>query len=309
MKYLILTPDGVGSTFLQRILTIILSLGGKDVLNSHEILNGLELTDNKITRSRRAHYNQNVDQITNILKNNESKFLVSRMAKYHLDNRNHTVSEQQKLIDFIKNFYDIKLICMRKNVFEYALSWSIRNQSGHLNVYSLKQKQEVRKKQDININFFKNKLKDYKQYIDWVEEHFNNIEHIFYEDLVNDPEKYLSRYVENVEVFKNKFGLSIKEYIKLEYTLHETFLKGTLDSSDKKNIRKIAKVKKYTAELTRKGIMPAGPMPIKNTSLEEKKNIVMNYDQCIIEYKNFAKFHNWIDQSIMEFDFWNNKML
>ena len=312
MKYLVLTPDGVGSTFLQRLLTIILNLNGEDVLNSHEILNGLELTDDKITRSRQAHYNQNVDQITNILKTNKSKFLVSRMAKYHLDNRNHTTGEQKKLIDFIKNFYDVKLICMRRNVFEYALSWSIRDQSGYLNVYSLKQKQEVRKKQDVNINFFKKKLTEYKQYINWVEEHFNNtdnVEYIFYEDLINDTDKYLIKYVKGVDNFKKKFGISINEYIKLEYNIHETFMKGDILLQHKADIKKIARVKKYVTELTKKGIMPAGPMPIKNTSLEEKKNIVINYDQCIMEYKNFAKFHNWIDQSITEFDFWNNKQL
>ena len=53
--------------------------------------------------------------------------------------------------------------------------------------------------------------------------------------------------------------------------------------------------------------MPAGTIPIKNTSLESKKEIILNYDMCVKNYKIFARSHNWIDQSIMEFDFWNKR--
>ena len=43
MNYLILTPDGVGSTYLQRALTVYLNCAGKDYYNPHELLNGLQL--------------------------------------------------------------------------------------------------------------------------------------------------------------------------------------------------------------------------------------------------------------------------
>ena len=41
MNVLILTPDGVGSTFLQRITTLALYLNKEDVVNCHELTNGL----------------------------------------------------------------------------------------------------------------------------------------------------------------------------------------------------------------------------------------------------------------------------
>ena len=44
MNVLILTPDGVGSTLLQRVLTISMQLHEFDrpVINLHELTNGLE---------------------------------------------------------------------------------------------------------------------------------------------------------------------------------------------------------------------------------------------------------------------------
>ena len=43
MNFLILTPDGVGSTYLQRALTVYLNASGEEYFNTHELLNGLSL--------------------------------------------------------------------------------------------------------------------------------------------------------------------------------------------------------------------------------------------------------------------------
>ena len=48
MNVLILTPDGVGSTILQRIITLALHLMKDDVINCHELTNGLTKIGNKI---------------------------------------------------------------------------------------------------------------------------------------------------------------------------------------------------------------------------------------------------------------------
>ena len=42
-NYLILTPHGVGSTYLQRALTVYLNSAELDYWNTHELLNGLSL--------------------------------------------------------------------------------------------------------------------------------------------------------------------------------------------------------------------------------------------------------------------------
>jgi hypothetical protein len=309
MKYLIITPDGVGSTFLQRTITAFLHLNGKDVINTHEISNGLNIENGKISRQQKANYSQGVNEIIDILKKSTSPYLVSRLAKYHLDKRND--SDFLILLNFIRSFYDKIIICKRKNIFEYALSWSLRNNTGYLNVYSLKQKREVRKKSDVDLEFFNKKLVEYNKYVEWISENFSQEQIIFYEDLILDPEKCISELVPDIEIkkFKEKFNISLKDYIYLEYNLHELAIKNITTIKIKEDIKKIAKIKNYFTKLVKEKIMPAGTIPIKNTSLKSKKEIILNYNMCVKNYKIFARSHNWIDQSIMEFDFWNSESL
>jgi hypothetical protein len=47
-NYLILTPDGVGSTYLQRALTVYLHSAGLDYWNTHELLNGSGIIGRKL---------------------------------------------------------------------------------------------------------------------------------------------------------------------------------------------------------------------------------------------------------------------
>jgi len=96
----------------------------------------------------------------------------------------------------------------------------------------------------------------------------------------------------------------------LEYDLHEQHINKTRNIDNMINdIRKIAKVKSYLNNLVKNKIMPAGTMPIKNTSLALKKQIVLNYDQCAKSYQEFCRNNNWADQTIMEFDFWGGKFI
>ena len=48
-------------------------------------------------------------------------------------------------------------------------------------------------------------------------------------------------------------------------------------------------------------------MPLKNTTLLDKQKQIKNFDNCLQQFYMFAKNHNWIDQSIATYDFWNKK--
>ena len=48
-------------------------------------------------------------------------------------------------------------------------------------------------------------------------------------------------------------------------------------------------------------------MPMKNTTLSDKKMQIKNFDNCLTIFYKFAKQHNWIDQSKATYDFWNGK--
>ena len=47
-NFLVLTPDGVGSTYLQRALTVYLQSAELDYWNTHELLNGLTVEDGNL---------------------------------------------------------------------------------------------------------------------------------------------------------------------------------------------------------------------------------------------------------------------
>lgn len=309
MNYLIVTPDGVGSTFLQRAITLILYLKNEDVINSHEILNGIELKDQKLIRFIKANYNQSIDEIKEVLSNTNNNYIVSRLAKYHLDNRNENAHECEKLFKFLNSFFSKVIVCKRKNIFEYALSWGLRHQTGYLNVFSLKQKREVRINHTVDLNFFNQKLIDYKNYINWIEQFFPKATEIYYEDLIDDPNTSLLKLNIDATIFEKHFNMSLKEFIKLEYDLHEKAFLNQINKSNKNEIKRVSKIKKCFFKMHQLGIIPAGTMPIKNTSLQTKKNIILNYNECLENYRNFSRMNNWIDQTIVEYDFWTKKQL
>ena len=174
MNVLILTPDGVGSTILQRITTLALYLNNEDVVNCHELTNGLLENKQKIYKDFSLQYSQKLEDIETLLKRSKSS-LVSRLAKYHIDNRQDPVSSQTQFYKFLQQYNDKILVCKRKNLFEYAMSWSIREKSKILNVYQKKHRDAVRKVNYVEPLFFKKKCQEYVKYMEWIDDNFKNI--------------------------------------------------------------------------------------------------------------------------------------
>ena len=204
MNVLILTPDRVGSTLLQRVLTIYMLRRefDKPVINLHELTNGLEsyynTTLNQLVlgkpRGTDWGYYQTLEEITNLLKSADH-YKTSRLAHYHIVNRKDTIADQIPFYEYLNNnFYIIS--ARRRNLFEYALSWSIHAHSKKLNVYSVSEKINTysniyKNKITINKESYINYLEDYKRYIAWTNEYFN-VQSIFnYDDSINNLEEYI----------------------------------------------------------------------------------------------------------------------
>ena len=143
MNVLILTPDRVGSTLLQRLVTIYMLRKGfdKPVINLHELTNGLEKYYNTILNQEvlgkptgtEWGYYQKLNKIEELLKSVDH-YKTSRLAHYHIVNRKDSIEEQIKFYEYLnRNFYIIS--CRRDNLFEHALSWGINAHSKKLNVY------------------------------------------------------------------------------------------------------------------------------------------------------------------------------
>ena len=204
MNVLILTPDRVGSTLLQRVLTVYMLRQGfdKPVINLHELTNGLEKYYNNILqqevlgkpRGTEWGYYQTLSEIENLLKSVDH-YKTARLARYHIVSRQDTIAEQLKFYDYInKNFYVIS--CRRENLFEHAISWGIQGHSKRLNVYSAEEKINVfhniyRNGITLLRPSFCNYLNDYKQYINWTNTYFN-VQSIWnYDTDIQDIEQYI----------------------------------------------------------------------------------------------------------------------
>jgi hypothetical protein len=204
MNVLILTPDRVGSTLLQRVLTVYMLRKGfdKPVINLHELTNGLEKYYNEILsqevlgkpKGTQWGYYQTLLEIETLLKSIDH-YKTTRLAHYHIVNRQDSMVDQLKFYEYLNdNFFIIG--CRRENLFEHALSWGIQGHSKKLNVYNAEEK--------INsfYNIYKNKitipeqtitnyLNKYKEYINWSDSYFNVQSYWNYDTDIKDIEKYV----------------------------------------------------------------------------------------------------------------------
>ena len=194
MNVLILTPDAVGSTLLQRTLTIYMQFHdfGRPVINMHELTNGLdkyyspefgrEIVSKKTVQ--KWGYHQTLQQVTELL-DSVDHYKTSRLAHYHIRRRGDTMEQQVPFYSYLnENFYVIA--CRRANVFEHALSMTLNTITKKLNVFNAYEKIDTFYeiyKSGVTLDpvVFTNHLWSYKQYVKWSEQHFDIASYFNYE--------------------------------------------------------------------------------------------------------------------------------
>ena len=203
MNVLILTPDAVGSTLLQRLITIYMQFHHYDrpVINLHELTNGLVKYHNKnfeqdvLGKKNDAWgYYQSLEQVVELL-STVDHYKISRLAHYHINNRQDTIVQQLPFYQYLNdNFYIIS--CRRHNLFEHALSWCLNKITKKLNVYSADEKinsffDMYKTGLDIDPNSLIQTLNAYKSYTKWCNDHFNVASYFCYEEHLPSIEKYI----------------------------------------------------------------------------------------------------------------------
>jgi hypothetical protein len=230
VNVLILTPDGVGSTLLQRLITIYMQFYDFDrpVINLHELTNGLEKYfspefNQEIVSKRRVKdwgYHQSLEQIVNLLGSVEH-YKTSRLAQYHIRRRQDPIDQQIPFYRYLdENFFVIA--CRRRNVFEHALSMSINTITKRLNVYSHGEKINAfldmyADPVDIDQAVLLDQLEAYRQYLAWSQDYFNIGSYFEYDRSIHDMENYIL----GLPIFKKhgrritwqqKFGISLDDW-------------------------------------------------------------------------------------------------
>jgi hypothetical protein len=327
MNVLILTPDRVGSTLLQRLITIYMNahVYDKPVINIHELTNGIEpyysdIYNKEVLGKPKSYawgYFQTLEKITEILRNADH-YKTSRLARYHIISRGDSISDQVQFYNYLnENFYIIS--ARRNNLLEHALSWGIYGASKKLNVYSHQDK--------INsfYNVYKNgvtihpqnlvfHLNSYKQYIDWSDRYFNVTSYFDYEkDLPN-----IEQYILGLDIFPNKEQKSWEDIFSIPWAdwnrCHK--LVGDLGSFDTRLLEdhtskdltpallqtnlslvdqnylaqhgtKYVEAYKGIEQLVQQGTLVTG-VPIKLQTMAEKRHIVKNFDECVEVYNRWS---------------------
>ena len=301
MNYLVLTPDGVGSTILQRLITMTLYIENHNVQNTHELTNGIELDNGIAVKNFKLEYSQSLGEITNILQDSPAQTtLISRLAKYHMDNRKDPANNCQDFYTFLNRHFERKIMCVRENIFEYAMSWSIRDRSGVLNVYGKEDRDKVSQVSEVDESYFIKKCQDYVSYQNWMETNFPNIQKISYEDMLTNSDSIMETLTGYENTFTNHCGITLNSIIKKEYS----FLQSAGDLSNEE-ARGLVRYRLTSKDMINKGII--FNLPLKNTTLTDKKKQIKNFDACLDKFYKFAKNHNWIDQSKATYDFWNEQ--
>lgn len=282
-----------------------LYMEGVKVSNTHELTNGLELKNGLAKKNSDLQYTQDLFQITDILKQSlGDTVLVSRLAKYHMDIREDPTDAQKHFYDFLNKHFDKIIMCERKNIFEYALSWSIRQKSGVINVYDKTDKAKVLAVSHVDEDYFLKKCKEYVNYTKWIEQYFPNKEKVTYEQMLTESDAVLEKFTGYQNSFKNKFGSHLSDIIKYEYDAFKYLTNKDKNVLNKEQIISLTKYRVLAKTMLEKKIIVS--MPLKNTTLRDKQTQIKNFGACLNKFYTFAKEHNWIDQSMATFDFWDN---
>lgn len=313
MNVLILTPDRVGSTLLQRLMTvyaIINSPGSEITVNLHELTNGLVLYENQHfgcsmlgKKSDGWGYHQSLRTITEML-SSTNHGVISRLAHYHIKNRHDPLPDQLDFYRYLNdNFYIIA--ARRQNLFEHALSWAIAVESKKLNVYSHQEKYDIYQdiqehgidvQQEVLVKY----LNDYLEYQAWVDRHFRVNAYFEYERDLPDIENFVlkSRPFQRVQkplTWHDRFGITWHDWNRMHYLLSLVPFNQKFDDDDREfmsiNIDLYTQARIQIQDWQDQGLLVSG-IPIKLHTLKQKSQLITNAPQCLTYYNQWASLQD-----------------
>ena len=234
MNVLILTPDRVGSTLLQRLITVYMQSHtyNRPVINLHELTNGLMKYYSPVFNQevlgkptdRPWGYYQTLNEIIEHLHSTDH-YKTARLAHYHIMNRQDSMADQVPFYQFLNdNFFIIS--AQRKNLLEHALSWGIHGHSKRLNVYTHQEKIDIfaniyQNRITIDVNVMLAYLDKYVNYLQWVDNHFTVSSYFEYETHLPKIEKYILGLDifggQQTKTWNDTFGIEFKDWNRCHY--------------------------------------------------------------------------------------------
>jgi len=317
MNVLILTPDRVGSTLLQRLITVYANINENNdplTINLHELTNGItsyyhenfkrqllgKMNKTPSGESGWGYY-QTLPTVTNLLQERNHD-VIGRLAHYHIKARGDSMEDQMSFYQYLNDNFFI-VATRRKNLFEHAMSWAIVGESKNLNVYSFEQKYQVFKNLQqhgisVQPEVMTKYLNDYVDYMNWVDRYFRPNAYFEYERDLPDIENF----VLNLNCFKNlkhpltwqdRFDINWADWNRMHYLLSLIPFEHSFDEEEKQfmkdHIDLYSQCRIFIQDLQDAGIMISG-IPIKLHTLKEKSKLITNIDQCLINYNKWISY-------------------
>ena len=282
MNYLVLTNDGIGSSYLQRSLTLYLNSAGIEYWNTHELLNGVACNNGNIYKQWRDNNFelQPVNEIITCL-NESTNNIVSRVGLHWAHQRN----DISTLYPVLRSKYNKILMCKR-DPFEYALSWAIRSSEGIGNLYRVDKKRSLSLNYDVEMDFFKTKLEEYHKYIYWTMDNFNAQE-VNYNDLQINIDNMMQKITGLDHSVEDKFGISLQNYSRVRYL-------ASTGVYEKEHTQSAVALKNFENRLKVNKQLPKG-MPIKLYTLDDKRKRIDNFTECVNVFNDWAAGKNEYD--------------
>jgi hypothetical protein len=240
MNILLLTPDAVGGTLLERLITIYAQFQNfdKPVIDVGHIELGIEKyfcpvfgreIANSLKNYNSKHFNfvkkQSIEDIIKIL-DSVDHYKVCKLPHYNMASRADSSDELAPFYQYLNNNFYI-ITCRRENLFEHAMSWALNKITKALNVYSVDQKifsfyDLYQNKISIDPLSVVQALNVYKQYIDWTETHFQISSYYYYEKHLPNIENYIF----SLPMFKSRkqllswkdvYGIDLNDWNRCHY--------------------------------------------------------------------------------------------
>jgi len=310
MNVLILTPDRVGSTLLQRLITIYANINENYnplTINLHELTNGLVSYPNETFKQSVLGkkedgwgYHQTLQTITGMI-DTCGHDIVSRLAHYHLKNRRDSTNDQLAFYKYLnENFYIIA--ARRNNLFEHAISWCIAVESKKLNVYSFEEKYKtynniLKNPVTVQAEMVEKYLNQYREYWEWVDNHFQVNSYFEYERDIPSIEKFIL----NLRPFQNflpqltwadRWDISWPNWNRMHYLLSLVAFDHEFSTEETEfmaaNIDLYTKCRVAIQDLQDQGILVSG-VPIKLHTLQQKTQLIANAPACLEYYNHWAQ--------------------
>ena len=132
---------------------------------------------------------------------------------------------------------------------------------------------------------------------------FKEVVQISYEDMLLKSDEVIYSLTGFKDTFQKKFGLPLNLIMHKEYNFFKSLTTNEEQKLSHKEGKALIKYKSVSHEMINKDIILN--LPLKNTTLTDKKNQIKNFDSCLDKFYKFAKNYNWIDQSTATYDFWS----